>query len=243
MTKFLSRFLAGLPLLAVCFPSWHANAAPGQQGDKASRPNIIFILSDDLAQGDVGCYGQKIIQTPRMDQMAAEGTRYTQAYCGTSVCAPSRASLLTGLRNAGLARWPGMIPAGKVRDEPWAFWDFLPTVAELGGVSLPKGFACDGISLVSFLKGGPAPKRDYFYWELFEGPFRQAIRFDDFKAVRNKAGGELEVYDLNADSGERNNIASTRPRLGFKSRSVDETSPGGRFELANNDARKTLPSR
>ena len=97
MTKFVSRFLAGLPLLAVCLPSLPAHAAPGQEGSKAPRPNIIFILSDDLAQGDVGCYGQKIIQTPRMDQMAAEGTRYTQAYCGTSVCAPSRASLLTGL--------------------------------------------------------------------------------------------------------------------------------------------------
>lgn len=62
----------------------------------AAPPNIIFILSDDLAQGDVGVYGQKIIQTPRLDRMAAEGTRFNQAYCGTSVCAPSRASLRFG---------------------------------------------------------------------------------------------------------------------------------------------------
>ena len=61
------------------------------------KPNIIFVLSDDLAQGDVGCYGQKLIQTPHLDKMAAEGTRFTQAFCGTSVCAPSRASLMTGL--------------------------------------------------------------------------------------------------------------------------------------------------
>jgi arylsulfatase A len=47
--------------------------------------------------GDLGCYGQKLIQTPNIDRMAAEGTRFTQAYCGTSVCAPSRASLMTGL--------------------------------------------------------------------------------------------------------------------------------------------------
>ena len=64
---------------------------------EARPPNLIFILSDDLAQGDVGVYGQKTIQTPRLDRMAAEGTRYLQAYCGTSVCAPSRASLMTGL--------------------------------------------------------------------------------------------------------------------------------------------------
>ena len=54
----------------------------------AERPNIIFILSDDLAMGDLGCYGQKLIKTPHLDRMAREGTRYTQAYCGTSGCAP-----------------------------------------------------------------------------------------------------------------------------------------------------------
>src|SRR6476469_5881931 len=65
----------------------------------ADKPNIIFVLSDDLAQGDVGIYGQKLIQTPRLDRMAREGTRYTQAYCGTTVCAPSRTSLMTGLHS------------------------------------------------------------------------------------------------------------------------------------------------
>ncbi|MEZ6068021.1 MAG: sulfatase-like hydrolase/transferase [Planctomycetaceae bacterium] len=63
----------------------------------AEKPNFVFILSDDLAMGDVGAYGQKLIQTPHLDRMAAEGTRYLQAYCGTSVCAPSRSSLMTGL--------------------------------------------------------------------------------------------------------------------------------------------------
>src|SRR5690606_12799059 len=63
----------------------------------AERPNIIFILSDDIAQGDLGCYGQEKIATPHLDRMAAEGMRFTQAYSGTSVCAPSRSSLMTGL--------------------------------------------------------------------------------------------------------------------------------------------------
>src|SRR5512146_2894941 len=61
-----------------------------------AKPNIIFVLSDDLAQGDVGCYGQKLIQTPNLERMAREGTRYTQAYCGTPVGAPSRTSLVIG---------------------------------------------------------------------------------------------------------------------------------------------------
>ena len=63
----------------------------------AEKPNIIFILSDDIAQGDLGCYGQKLIKTPNLDRMAAEGTRYMQAYTGTTVCAPTRSSLMTGL--------------------------------------------------------------------------------------------------------------------------------------------------
>ena len=63
----------------------------------ATQPNIIFILCDDLAQGDLGCYGQKLIQTPNLDRMAAEGTLFPQLYSGTSVCAPSRTSLMTGL--------------------------------------------------------------------------------------------------------------------------------------------------
>jgi arylsulfatase A-like enzyme len=400
-------------------------------------PNIIFILSDDLAQGDIGAYGQKLIQTPRLDRMAREGTRYLQAYCGTSVCAPSRGSLLTGLhtghspiranweiqpegqlplpaetitvaqilknagyatatmgkwglgmydttgsplqkgfdhsfgyncqrhahsyfpthlyrdgvrfelpgndgvgvgktyaqnliqedvlrwvraqkdrpfflfyaitlpharfeidelgvyadrpwtpqqkafaamvtrldrdigqildllaelriedrtlvmtagdngssfspdsefgklfeqannglrgfkrglyegalRQAALARWPGVVPAGRVAEGPWAFWDFLPTAVELAGAKLPPGFAPDGLSLVSYLKGGPAPAREYFYWELHEQRPIQAVRFGDWKAVRNGPDRPLELYDLATDAGESRDLAASRPDL------------------------------
>lgn len=409
------------------------------------KPNIIFILSDDLAQGDVGAYGQTKIKTPNLDRMAAEGTRFTQAYCGTTVCAPSRASLMTGLhtghspvranfeaqpegqfplpagtmtvakvlkeagyatacmgkwgmgmfdttgsplkngidhffgyncqrhahsyfptylynddkrielpgndgkgvgktyaqeliaqetinwvkqqkdkpfflfyaitlphgrfeidnqgiyanepwteqqknyaamvtrldsdvgrllvtlkelkiddntiiffagdngssfdpkseigkmfdqtmggklrgfkrsmyegglRQAGLVRWPGKVPAGRVSDEPWAFWDFLPTAAELAGATLPKGAKTDGLSLVSFLKGGPAPKREYFYWELHEAKSIQAIRFGDWKAVRNGPSAPIELYDLKADSGEKNDLAAAKPELVAKAEAL-----------------------
>jgi arylsulfatase A-like enzyme len=393
-----------------------------------SKPNIIFILSDDLAQGDLGCYGQKLIKTPNLDRMAAEGMRFTQAFCGTTVCAPSRASLMTGLhsghcpiranreiqpegqkplpagtftvaqllksagyatacmgkwgmgmfdtagsplkvgfdrffgyncqrhahsyfptylynddkrftldgktyaqnliqnevldwvrkqkdrpfflyyavtlphgkheiddlgqyanndwtpqqkayaaqvtrldadvgrllallkelgldektvvfisgdngssfapdsemgrlfqqannglrgfkrglyegalRQAALVRWPGVVPAGRVTDEPWAFWDFLPTAAELAGTKWPESFKPDGFSLVEMLKGGAAPKRDYFYWELHEGKSLQAVRQGDWKAVRAGAGAPVELYDLKTDRGEATNVAAQHP--------------------------------
>jgi arylsulfatase A len=62
----------------------------------AAPPNIIFILADDLGYGDLSCYGQQNFATPRLDQMAAEGLRFTQHYAGSTVCAPSRACLLAG---------------------------------------------------------------------------------------------------------------------------------------------------
>jgi arylsulfatase A-like enzyme len=61
-----------------------------------STPNVIFILADDLGYGDLGSYGQKLIQTPHLDRMAAEGLRFNQFYAGSTVCAPSRAVLMTG---------------------------------------------------------------------------------------------------------------------------------------------------
>lgn len=413
---------------------------PARQGDAApARPNMIFVLADDLAQGDLGCYGQKLIKTPRLDRMAAEGTRFTQAYCGTAVCAPSRSSLMTGLdmghcpiranreiqpegqmplpaetvtvaqllrasgyatacagkwgmgmfdttgsplkkgfdhffgyncqrhahsyfpaylyrddqrfslpgndgkgrgktyaqnliqsdvlawikahraepfflfyavtlphgrfeiddqgpyaktdwtetqknyaamvsrldrdvgqvldllkelaidqktlvfvagdngssfdpkselgrrfeqaanglrgykrglyegalRQAALARWPGVVPAGRISAEPWAFWDFLPTAVELAGGN-PSEVKTNGFSLVSMLRGGPAPKRDYFYWELHEGRPIQAVRFGPWKAVRNGPSAPLELYDLGTDPGESRDLAADRPELAAK---------------------------
>lgn len=60
------------------------------------QPNIVLILADDLGIGDLGAYGQKIIQTPNIDRLAAGGLKFTQFYSGTSVCAPSRSALMTG---------------------------------------------------------------------------------------------------------------------------------------------------
>lgn len=66
-------------------------------GLAAAKPNFVFIIADDLGYGDLGCYGQKTSKTPVLDKLAAEGVRFTQHYSGSTVCAPSRSALMTGL--------------------------------------------------------------------------------------------------------------------------------------------------
>jgi len=436
-TRFIGGTVTAFCLLLSC-------ALPAAASDRS--PNFIFVLSDDIAQGDLGVYGQALIQTPRLDQMAQEGTRYLQAYCGTSVCAPSRASFFTGLhtghspvrgnyemapegqlplpdetvtiaevaqaagyatstfgkwgmgfwdttgdphhqgvdhfygyncqrhahsyfptylydddipfilpgndgqgvgetyaqeliqndliqwvrqqgdqpfmmfyaitlphgrheiddygiyadkpwsekqkayaaqitridsdlgelvdtlremgvaentliifsgdngssfdpeseigqlfdqtmggtlrgfkrgmyegalRQAAFAWWPGTVPAGRVDDQPWAFWDLMPTFVELSGATLPPGYETDGHSLVDYLKGGDAPPRDYFYWELHHGDRpAQAARFGDWKAVRNGINHPIEIYDLTADSAESHNLADARPDLVQRAKAI-----------------------
>ncbi|MEQ8852651.1 sulfatase-like hydrolase/transferase [Gimesia sp.] len=88
-------FASALFWLMICLLSMPTAVQTAEQ----QRPNIIFIMADDLGYGDLGCYGQKLIQTPHIDQLAAQGMRFTQAYAGASVCTASRAVLMTGLHN------------------------------------------------------------------------------------------------------------------------------------------------
>ncbi len=118
-----------------------------------------------------------------------------------------------GLRQAAFAWWPGTVPAGRTSDEPWAFWDYLPTVAELTGAKLPPAYTPDGLSLAAFLKGGPAPKRDHFYWELHEQASIQAVRWGNWKAVKNGPSQPIELYNLQADVGETKDLAAQNPDL------------------------------
>lgn len=79
-----------------------AVAAPLWAVERRDRPNIVLIVADDLGYGELGCYGQQHIQTPRLDELARQGMRFTQFYSGSPVCAPSRCVLMTG-KHAGHA--------------------------------------------------------------------------------------------------------------------------------------------
>lgn len=86
-----SRFAQALVLLVTAWCVQIARADPSER-----LPNIIYILADDLGYAELGCYGQQKIQTPHLDQLAKEGMRFTQHYCGNAVCATSRCVLMTG---------------------------------------------------------------------------------------------------------------------------------------------------
>jgi len=89
-------FLAGVGLLLVL--SGILRAAPAEGMDTAKDPpNIVYIMADDLGYGDLSCYGQKHFRTPNIDRLAAEGMKFTDFYAGSTVCAPSRCVLMTGL--------------------------------------------------------------------------------------------------------------------------------------------------
>src|SRR4051794_16256215 len=79
------------------------------------RPNIVFVLADDLGYGDLGSYGQSKIRTPNLDKLAAAGVRFTQCYAGSTVCAPSRCTLMTGLHTGHCrVRGNGGAPGGNL---------------------------------------------------------------------------------------------------------------------------------
>ena len=83
--------------LMSCTPSNEPSLENTSNESSEKRPNIIFIMADDLGYGDLGVYGQKHIKTPNIDNLAKEGMRFTQHYAGSTVCGPSRTSFFTGL--------------------------------------------------------------------------------------------------------------------------------------------------
>ena len=97
----------------------------GQTGKEFIKPNIIFIMADDLGYGDLGCYGQQLIETPNLDRLAKGGMRFTQHYSGSAVCAPSRCMLMTGMHSGH-----AYIRGNDEWKERGPVWDYRAMIAD-----------------------------------------------------------------------------------------------------------------
>ena len=116
-----------------------------------SQPNIVFILADDLGYGDLGCYGQKQIQTPHLDRMAREGMRFTRFYAGSTVCAPSRCTLMTGLHTGHcLIRGNRRVD---LRDDDYTVAEMLGQVGYKTGMFGKWGLGSEGGTGLPALQG------------------------------------------------------------------------------------------
>lgn len=116
-----------------------------------------------------------------------------------------------GIRVPMIVRWPGKIEAATTSDFVWAFWDFLPTAVDLAGLEKPD--YTDGQSIVPTLLGQSQKEHEFLYWEFFERGFQQAVRYQDFKALRLNQDRALELYRVTEDPQELNNIASSHPEV------------------------------
>jgi len=163
-------------------------AAPAAAAD---RPNIVFILADDLGWGDLGCYGQTKIRTPSIDKLAADGIRFTQAYAGNAVCAPSRCCLMTG-------KHPGHAQVRNNRQwKPELRWSGQEPLPE-DAVTLPKLLKAKGYATGAMGKwglGSPENSGDPTRQGIdhFFGYYCQAHAHNHYPAYVYRNGKRIEL--------------------------------------------------
>jgi len=162
-------------------------------GGGADSPNIIFILADDLGYGDLGCYGQKVIQTPHIDKIAAEGMRFTDHYAGCTVCAPSRCCLMTGLHTGhALIRGNANVP---LRPSDVTVAELLKQAGYATGIIGKWGLGEEGSTGIPNRQGF-----DYWFGYLNQ---KHAHNYYPTFLWRNeeKVGLDNEVQDVNPPGG------------------------------------------
>lgn len=161
---------------------------------EAVRPNIVFILADDAGLGDFGCYGGKVIATPNIDRLAAEGMRFTNAYSGSAVCAPTRCVLMTGqhtghgTRRANASK-NGLIP-------------LLPEQTTVAELLQQAGYATGGFGKWGLGNPGTTGVPEKQGFDIFYGYYDQTHAHNYFPAFLIRNSEEVPMPGGNGVSGK-----------------------------------------
>jgi arylsulfatase A-like enzyme len=154
-----------------------------EKTDAAARPNIIYILADDLGAADLSCYGQPGYKTPNIDRLAREGMRFTQSYSGAPVCTPTRVSFQTG-------RYPARLPVG--------LFEPLPDRAGLGERTRTAGIPVDHPTVGTLIKAAGYDTALVGKWHLGYvpefGPLKQG--YDEFFGFLSGAADYFSHKDM-----------------------------------------------
>jgi arylsulfatase A-like enzyme len=239
--QFLDREKAHPFFLYLAFTSPHANNEAGQQGmevpsdepyaneswpqPQKNHAAMITRLDRDIGRvldhlQDLGLADKTIVFFSSDNGPHKEGGADPTFFHSSGPLRGNKRDLYEGgIRVPGIAKWPGQIPAGSTSDLPWAFWDVLPTLAEIAQVQPPAHL--DGISILPTLIGSDRAGRaqqhhDYLYWEFHERGFQQAIRAGNWKGIRSGMSAPIALYDLASDIAETKNVAEANPQVTAK---------------------------
>ena len=164
-----------------------AGAGGGAAGAQAERPNVLYVMADDLGWGDLSCYGRPDYRTPHLDRLAAEGVRLTQAYSASPVCTPTRCAFVTG-------RYPARTPVGL--EEPLAWRRQL--VEQKRDVGLAPGHP----TVASLLRAAGYRTALVGKWHLGYLPTYSPVKsgFEDFFGIMSGAADFFTHKDANGDA-------------------------------------------
>ena len=194
--------------LAVAFSLLHAELlrAASRVPIRSDKPNIIYLLADDLGYAELGCYGQTKIKTPHIDRLAAEGMRFLQHYSGSPVCAPSRCTLMTGL-HTGHAQVRGNKQIGgkegwrlgSTKGGQWPLEDGTVTIAKVlqDAGYVTGAFGKWGLGTVGSTGDPQKQGFDHFYGYICQ---RQAHTYYPDHLWRD---GRVEPISANRDGAEQ----------------------------------------